>query len=78
MEVKKDTINAVKKTMNGSEWIPATGKYMFLSFKKNPVKKVVFLHRALQPHLTINHKKSHRQIIGWLFFPFQKTDPVRV
>ena len=53
-------------------------KHMSLSFLKNQVKEVVFFHLALQPHLTINHKKNTRQIIGWLFFPFQKTDPVRV
>jgi hypothetical protein len=36
MEVKKDTMNAVKKIMNGSAWIPATGKYIYLlDFKAN-------------------------------------------
>jgi len=60
MEVKNETTNAVKKTMNGSAWIPATGKYMFISLFKNPVKDFVSLHRALQPHLTIYYKKSKK------------------
>jgi len=49
MEVKKDIINAVKKTMNGSAWIPATGKYMSISFFKNPMKEAVSLHRDCNP-----------------------------